>query len=209
VADEPLEFRLSKILTAAAAVVLAASPVFADVTKDASKVEAGTYNVEPAHTRVLFSVDHMGFTSYFGEFTKASGTLVLDPAKPDASKLDVTIDTGSVSTPSEKLTGELKSDAWLDAGKFPAITFKSTKVSKTGADTAHVTGDLTMHGVTKPVTLTVKLNGAGINPLDKKYTTGFAVSGKIKRSDFGVKTYVPLIGDEVDLTISGAFEKQS
>ncbi|MDX7951640.1 YceI family protein [Lichenihabitans sp. Uapishka_5] len=188
-----------------------ATPVLAaetGVITDASKVEAGTYAVEPNHTQVLFSVNHMGFTTYTGQFTKASGTLTLDAAKPDASKLDVSVDVGSVTTPSDKLSDELKSDAWLDAGKFPAITFKSTKVVKTGADMAKVTGDLTMHGVTKTETLTVKFNGAGVNQLDKKYTTGFEVSGKIKRSDFGVKTYVPLIGDEVTLTIAGAFEKQ-
>lgn len=201
---------MSKLLTTAAVLLIAAPALAAEtgVTTDASKVEAGTYDVEPNHTQVLFSVNHMGFTTYTGQFTKASGTLVLDPAHPDASKLDVSVDVGSVTTPSEKLTGELKSDAWLDAGKFPAITFKSTKVMKTGADSAKVTGDLTMHGVTKTETLNVKFNGAGANPLNKKYTTGFEVSGKIKRSDFGVKTYVPLIGDEVTLTIAGAFEKQ-
>ena len=201
---------MSKILAAATVLLFAAPALAAEtgVTTDAAKVEAGTYDVEPNHTQVLFSVNHMGFTAYTGQFTKASGTLVLDPAKPDASKLDVSVDVGSVTTPSEKLTGELKSDAWLDAGKFPAITFKSSKVVKTGADTAKVTGDLTLHGVTKTETLTVKFNGAGANPLNKKYTSGFEVSGKIKRSDFGVKTYVPLIGDEVTLTIAGAFEKQ-
>jgi polyisoprenoid-binding protein YceI len=201
---------VSRLSTTLAAAVLIATPVLADtgVVTNPAKVEAGAYQVEPNHTRVLFSVNHMGFSTYYGEFTKASGTLTLDPAKPDQSKLDVSIDSASVSTPSEKLTGELKSDAWLDSGKFPAITFKSTKVTKTGAETAKVTGDLTLHGVTKPVTLSVKFNGAGPNPLSKKYTTGFEVSGEIKRSDFGVKTYVPLIGDAVTLIISGAFEKQ-
>jgi polyisoprenoid-binding protein YceI len=86
------------------------------------------------------------------------------------------------------------------------MVFKSTKVTETGKDAAKVTGDLTFHGVTKPVTLAVKFNGAGTNPLDKKYTAGFEVSGKIKRSDFGMKTYVPLIGDDVDLIISAGFE---
>ncbi len=200
---------MSKLLTVAA--LLIAAPALAaetGITTDASKVQAGTYDVEPNHTQVLFSVNHLGFTTYTGLFTKASGTLVLDPAKPDASKLDVSVDVNSVTTPSEKLTGELKSDAWLDGTKFPNITFKSTKVTKTGAESAKVTGDLTLHGVTRPETLTVKFNGAGVNPLDKKYTTGFEVTGKIKRSDFGVKTYIPLIGDEVTLTIAGAFEKQ-
>jgi polyisoprenoid-binding protein YceI len=135
-----------------------------------------------------------------------SGSLNLDPKKPADSALEIHIPVATVSTTNAKLDGELKSDAWLGATQFPEIVFKSTKVTETGKDTAKVTGDLTLHGVTKPVTLAVKFNGAGTNPLDKKYTAGFEVSGKIKRSDFGVKTYVPLIGDDVDLIISAGFE---
>ena len=85
--------------------------------------------------------------------------------------------------------------------------FKAEKITTTGKDTANVTGDLTLHGVTKPVTLKVKFNGAGVNVLDKKYTVGFDATGKIQRSDFGVKTYIPLIGDDLDLIISAAFER--
>ena len=114
-----------------------------------------------------------------------------------------------MTTKSPKLVDELKGDKWLDAAKYPDITFKSTKVVKTGADTATVVGDLTMHGVTKPVTLEAKFNAAGPNPMSKVFTAGFEVSGTIKRSDFGVKTLVPIIGDEVQLMIDGAFEKQS
>ena len=88
------------------------------------------------------------------------------------------------------------------------MTFVSTKVKPMGKDKAKVTGDLTIHGVTKPTTLDVSFVGAGANPLDKKYTVGFAITGLVSRSEFGVKTYVPLIGDEVAITISGAFEKQ-
>ena len=177
-------------------------------SKDATKVDPGSYSVEPNHTRVTFGVSHMGFTTYYGDFTKTSGTLMLDPKKPDSSDIDVTVASDSVLVPNDKLLGELKSDQWLDAAKYPDITFKSTKVTKTGAETAKVTGDFTLHGVTKPLTLNVRFNGAGTNPLDKAYTTGFDAEGKIKRSDFGVKTYVPLIGDEVDIKISAAFEKQ-
>ncbi len=173
-----------------------------------AKVQAGGYDVEPNHTQVVFGVSHFGFTPFHGFFTKSSGSLKLDPAKPDDSSLEVHIATDSVYTPSDKLTGELKSGQWLDAGKFPEAVFKSTKVTKTGADTATVTGDFTLHGVTKPVTLDVTYVNAGPNPLSKKYTTGFEATGTIKRSDFGVKTLVPLIGDEVDLVISAAFEHQ-
>ena len=173
-----------------------------------AKVEAGTYKVEPNHTQVMFGVSHFGFTTYWGSFTQSMGSLKLDPAKPGSSALDVTVKTGSVAVQSPKLQDELKSAAWLDAGQFPDATFKSTAVKTTGDTTATVTGDLTLHGVTKPVTLQVTYMNAGANPINKAYTVGFEATGKIKRSDFGVKTYLPVIGDEVDLRISGAFEHQ-
>lgn len=172
-------------------------------------VEAGHYVVEPSHTRVTFGVSHLGFNDYFGEFVGASGSLVLDPKNPAASKLDVSVPTAGISTTNAKLDGELKSADWFDAAKYPTINFTSTKVTVTGPGRANVLGNLTLHGVTKPVVLTAKFNAGGVNPLSKAYTTGFHVTGKIKRSDFGVKTYVPLIGDEVSLNISAAFEKQA
>jgi len=176
------------------------------VNHDPATVQEGTYDIEPVHTRVLFSVSHMGFTTWYGEFTKVSGTLDLKPKAVGESSLEIHIPTGSITTPSEKLNGELVGADWLDAAQFHEIVFKSDKIAKIGKDAADVTGDLTLHGVTKKVTLKVKFNGAGVNPGDKKYTVGFEVSGKIKRSDFGVKTYVPLIGDDVDIIISAGFE---
>ena len=195
-------------LTTVAILASVSAPAMAQVASaDASKVEAGVYNIEPEHSRITFGVSHMGFTNYYGEFRNASGMLTLDPKKPDSSTVDVKIPTGSVMVPNAKLKEELDGDQWLDAAKYPDITFKSTKVAKTGADTAKVTGEFTLHGVTKPLTLNVKFNGAGTNPLDKNYTSGFEATGMIKRSDYGVKTYVPLIGDDVDIMISAAFEK--
>jgi polyisoprenoid-binding protein YceI len=176
-------------------------------THDAAKIESGTYAVDPYHTQVTFGVSHMGFSEFRGRFNTASGTLMLDTKKPSASTFDVQVAVNSVDTPVEKLTGELKDEAWLDAKKYPQITFKATNVVVTGSGEAKVTGDFTLHGVTKPLTLNARLVGGGMNPLTKKYNVGFELSGKIQRSDFGVKTYVPLIGDEVDLTISAAFEK--
>lgn len=205
---KPITSAVLGLATAAFAAPFA-TPAGAQVaTHDAAKVEAGDYAVDPDHTRILFAVSHMGFTTYYGNFIGASGSLKLNPKSAAASTLEVSVPVASVSTTNAKLDGELKSGDWLDAAKYPNITFKSTKVTRAGGDAAKVNGDLTMHGVTKPVTLTVTFNGAGVNPLDKKYTTGFEATGKIKRSDFGVTRYVPLIGDTVDLTISGAFEKQ-
>ncbi|RYB03634.1 YceI family protein [Lichenibacterium ramalinae] len=199
---------MKTILLASALLAAAALPSFAQgLVTDGAKVEAGTYTIEPEHTRVRFDVSHFGFTKYDGEFRKVSGTMTLDPAKPDASKVDITIATNSVMVPNAKLKEELDGAQWLDAAKFPEITFKSTKVVATGADTADVTGDFTLHGVTKPLTLKVKLNGAGVNMVNKHYTSGFEAKGTIKRADFGVKTYVPMVSDAVDLDIDAAFEK--
>ena len=179
-----------------------------EATTNPAQVESGTYAIDPQHTQVLFAVSHMGFTTYYGRFSDASGVLNLSAKDPAASSLEVQVPTSTVSTTSEKLTGELKDADWFNASKYPQIIFKSASVKQTSADTADVTGDLTLHGVTKPVTLAVRFVGAGMNPLDKKYTVGFSATGMIRRSDFGMATYVPLIGDQVELTLSGAFERQ-
>jgi polyisoprenoid-binding protein YceI len=198
---------LSTVALATLAIVPAAAQQTGP-TKDPAKVEAGSYAVEPHHTRIMFGVDHMGFSTYFGEFTDASGTLDLNTKAPTTSAVDVKIATKSVSTTNSKLDGELVSSDWFDAEKFPTIEFKSSKITRTGKETAKITGDLTLHGVTKPVTLDATFHGAGMNPLSKKYTVGFDATGTFKRSDWDVKKYLPMIGDDVGLTISAAFEKQ-
>ena len=171
-------------------------------------VKAGTYAVEPNHTQVGFSLLHLGFSYYSGVFSNVSGTLRLDPSRPEASRLQVSIPIDSVATTSAKLDGELKGPEWFDAARYPTATFTSTAVTRTAKDAARVAGTLTLHGVSLPETLTVHFVGAGVNPLDKKYTVGFEAVGTIKRSQFGVKTYVPMVGDDVRLTIAGAFELQ-
>ncbi len=184
---------------------LAQAPGF---TRDPAAVQPGAYKVEPSHTRILFAVSHMGFSTWYGNFTGASGALTLDPAAPARSAIEIHVPVASVSTTNARLDGELQDAKWLDAEKFAEMTFKSGKVTPTGTDTADIEGELTLHGVTRPLTLHATFNGAGVNIMDKHYTVGFNATGKIKRSDFGVKTYVPLIGDDVDLILSAAFEKQ-
>jgi len=168
----------------------------------------GSYKVESYHTQVGFSISHFGFTNYSGLFSGATGSLQLDPAKLGTSKLDISIPVDSVTTTVSKLTDELKGDKWFDTTKFPKAIFVSTQVVPT-AEGATVTGNLTLHGITKPVVLHVRFIGAGVNPLDKAYTVGFEATGTIKRSDFGVTTYLPAVGDEVQLSIAGAFEQQA
>lgn len=197
----------SLALVSLGTVVSAQAPAPANANPAA--IHSGHYAVEPSHTRVGFAVSHIGFTDWFGDFTGVSGTLSLDPRNVASAKVDVTIPTASVVTTNAKLDEELRSADWFDAGKYPTIRFVSTKVTKTGARSAAVTGNLTFHGVTRPVTLEARFNAGGVNPLDKAYTVGFNATAHIRRSDFGVKTYLPLIGDDVAIRISAAFEQKA
>ncbi len=201
----------TKTFAAVAAVLLlgAAAQAQSTFTADPKAVEGGHFAVEASHTRVQFAVSHLGFSTWYGDFAKVSGALDLDPANPGSDKVDVTIPTATVSTTNAVLDGELKSADWFDAEKYPTIRFVSTRVARTGPATADVIGELTFHGVTRPVILKAKFNGAGVNPLSKAYTVGFEATGLIKRSDFGLTKYVPLVGDQVTLTISAPFERKA
>jgi polyisoprenoid-binding protein YceI len=176
---------------------------------DPTQVQSGTYKAGSPHTRIVFVVRHMGFTDYYGQFNGINGQLKLDAAHPADSQVTITIPTDSVDANNTVLTGELKSPQWFDAAKYPTITFTSTKVVQTGKDTADITGDLTFHGATHPVTLHAKFNAGGVHPFSKKYTIGFNAEAHLKRSEFGQTTYVPLISDDVGLIISAEFEKVS
>jgi polyisoprenoid-binding protein YceI len=181
---------------------------------DVTRVTAGTYNTDPGHTLIGWRVSHFGFNDYFGIFGDATGTLVLDPAKPNASTVDITIPVGKVTTASAGLTGHLlragkeggKADFF---GPAPAdAKFVSTSVVAKGT-TAKITGNLTLNGITKPVVLDTTFSGAGNNPFNKKATVGFHATAVIKRSEFGISYAVPMISDDVTLDISVAFEKAS
>jgi polyisoprenoid-binding protein YceI len=195
---------LSALLSGGAGAALAQQVASADP----ASVKAGTYKVDPYHTQADFAISHFGFSNFHGLFSQASGTLVLDPAKPTASKLQITIPIQSVDTTVAPLDTQLKGDQWFDAAKYPTATFTSTRMVLSSKDTAVIAGNLTLHGVTKAVTLKAHFIGAGVNPLDKTFNAGFEATGTIKRSDFGVSTYLPLVGDDVSLTIAGAFVLQ-
>ena len=171
-------------------------------------VTTGTYEVEPGHTQVAFSVSHMGISPFAGMFSGASGSMTLDPKDLAKTKLTVVIPTESVETTSAKLTEELKSADWLDSAKFPTATFVATAVHPMGADRAMITGSLTLHGVTRPITIGARFFGAAQNPMSKKASIGFIGRAVIHRSEFGVSKYVPLVSDETVLVINAAFEKQ-
>jgi len=202
-----------KLLLAAALVsalsLAAAAPAAAQaVTADPTAVKSGTYKVEPAHTQVGFTISHLGITNFSGLLHEATGSLTLNAADPAASKLKVSVPVASLMTTSATLDGMLKSVNWFDAAAFPNATFVSTKLTRTGPNAATIEGDLTLHGVTKPIKLDARLVGSGINVVNKAYSVGFSATGAIKRSDFGIKALLPALADDVTLNIQAAFEAQ-
>lgn len=189
-------------------------PMQAPGSNDATKVTAGNYVADANHTLIGWRVSHLGFNDYFGIFGSVSGTLLLDPKNPNAAKVDMTIPVGKVTTASAGLTEHMLR-AGKDGGKpdffgpAPAdAKFVSTKVEATGT-AAKITGNLTLNGVTKPVTLDAQFSGAGTTPamMGGKETVGFHAKTTIKRSDFGVSMGIPLVSDAVALDITVAFEK--
>ncbi len=182
---------------------------------DVSRVEAGSYTVDAAHSMVGWKLNHFGFNDYFGIFGDVAGTITADPANPTASKVDVTIPIASVVVPSAGLRDHLlragadgKPADFFGANPAPA-RFVSTKIESTGGTSANITGDLTMNGVTKPVTIAAEFAGAGANPMSQAKTIGFHGRATIKRSDWNVSFGIPFgLSDEVELDITVAAEKK-
>lgn len=197
---------LAAALLGTALLLNAGQSLAQDVTQDPAKVQSGTYEIEPTHTKVIFAINHLGYSTYYGAFPKAEGTLVLNAADPSKSVLNVTVDVTAISTDLPALNEHLLAPDFFDAAKFPKATFKSTKVEPAGKNKAKVTGDLTLKGVTKPVVLDVTFNQAGPNFINKVYSVGFDATATIKRSDFGVSAYVPAVGDEVTLRIGSELQ---
>ncbi|MFT4056974.1 MAG: YceI family protein [Novosphingobium sp.] len=191
-----------------ASLVVAAPIVAQQADTNAAAVQAGNYALDSSHTLVRFTVDHFGISEFFGTLPGATGTLSLDPKNLASAKLDVSVPVASVSTTNKTLDEELVSAEWFDAAQYPTMRFVSTKVVKTGASTADVTGDLMLHGVTKSVTLKATFKAGAVNPMNKAYTLGFNAVGTIKRTEFGVSKYAPLVSDDTQISINAAFEKK-
>ena len=173
-----------------------------------ARVTAGTYKVDGGHTQVLFTVNHLGFSLYTGQFIEPTGTLVLDPKNPAKDKVEITFPIAKVSSTAKALDAHLQKPEFFDSAKFPEGKFVSTKVTVKGT-TATIAGNLTLKGVTKPVVLNAHFVGAGPGPMPPhKTNVGFFATTSIKRSDFGISYGLPLVSDKVDLAINAAFEAQ-
>jgi polyisoprenoid-binding protein YceI len=169
---------------------------------------AETYTLDASHTYVLWHINHFGFSNPSGKWM-ATGTLVLDEAKPQDSKLNVTINVAAIDTGIPKLDEHLKGAQFFDVKQFPTATFISNKIDVTGKNTAKVHGVLTLHGVSKPLTLNVTLNKIGENPITNKKTAGFTAHAQLLRSDFGINTLLPGLSDKVKLNIEAEAYKSN
>lgn len=173
---------------------------------ETARISGGSYAVDPDHSQITWTVDHMGFSPLSGMFGNMSGTLTLDPKAPDASSVEIVIPVEGLVVTSEGFGKHLASAELFDAEKFPNATFKSGKVTVDGTK-ATIEGELTIRDVTKPIVLEAVFFGAGVNPMDQKENVGFTATGTLKRSDFGLGFAAPVVADEVTLNIVGAFHK--
>lgn len=161
-----------------------------------------TYKIDPNHTNVIAQWSHFGFSNPIANFGKADGTIVYDAENVAASSVQVTLPLSGLNSFVKAFDEHLLSADFFDAEKFPAATFKSTRVEAAGEGKLKVTGDLTIKGITKPVVLDVTLNKAGEQPMAKRAAIGFDATASVKRSDFGVDKFTPAVSDEVSLRIT-------
>jgi polyisoprenoid-binding protein YceI len=177
---------------------LAASLVFAT-----APLYATTYTIEADYTQAVFRWNHLGFSNPAAQFSQGQGTLEFDPANPTRASVNVTIPLSSLSTGVPALDEHLRSEDFFEVAKFPTATFRSTKVEPgAGKDRLKVTGELNLHGVTKPVTLDVIVLKVGSNPRTQLPTVGFEATTTLKRSDFGLGAFVPQVSDEIRLQLT-------
>lgn len=173
-----------------------------------SPAATGSYTLDKSHAAIIFQINHLGYSSYVGRFNNFDAKLQLDAADPRRSMVEATIVPTSVDTNNPELQDKLHGEYYFNVAKFPEIKFSSRGITLVNANSGTITGDLTMLGITKPVVLQVTLNGAGMNPYASVYTVGFTANTVIKRSEWGMKTLVPQVGDEVKVTINAEFHRE-
>lgn len=185
---------MRRLLLASAAFAFFAVP-------SAARAEPEKYVFDKPHTQILFAVDHLGFAKSYGKFLDYTGEIMWDKAEPAKSSVSVTIPMAGLDMGDATWKEHLSGEKWFNVAQFPEMTFKSTAIEVTGEKTANITGDLTLHGVTKPVVLATTFNKADKHPMMDRQEAGFSATTSIKRSEFGITEAVPYVGDDVAITI--------
>ncbi len=189
------------------------APEYKGPTLDYKTTPAGTYELDTTHAGVTWRIDHLGFSNFIGRFEDMTGTATVNPADLSKSGVVFTIETDSVDTNVDKLDDHMEAADILDAAKYPNITFTSTKIEVTGTNaagkaTGKVYGMLSLKGVTKPVVMDVVFNGHGVSPFGGSERIGFDGTFTIKRSDFGIVSLLPMVGDTVSVQFAVEFTKK-
>lgn len=166
-----------------------------------ARAEVQTYGFDKVHTQVLFFADHLGYSKSQGEFHTFDGGFVFDTAHPESSSIDVTVHTDSLDMNDERWDNHLKGADFFNVEKFPTMHFKSTAIAVTGENTADITGDLTLLGVTKPVVLHVTHNKSGMHPMTNRHIAGFSATAEIDRSEWGMTYGLPMMSPTVEIRL--------
>ena len=177
------------------------------VSQNETRVPTGRYEIDPDHTSITFDIDHFKYTRFTMRFDRKQGQLDWNEGGLEHSVASVTIDAASIDTNVPLLDKMVKSDSMLDVARYPQIRFASTRFERTGDARGTLSGDLTIRGVTQPVTLDVTFNGFAPDPLTKKDTLGFSADGHFSRAKFGLATWYPAVGDDIHVRIQAEFVK--
>jgi polyisoprenoid-binding protein YceI len=188
---------------------LAGAVLKPSTSTETAALEAGDFELDPRHAALLFRIDHLGFADYVGRFERFDASLSGDASNPEAAKVEAIIDMTSLDIADDAFAAELMGPDWFDAARYPQAVFRSVTIRRTGEATADVVGELTLHGVTQPLTLAVTFNGAAFDRLRGRDVAGFSASATIDRSAFGVDRFSGLITNEVRIEIEAEFVRAS
>lgn len=194
-------------LVAVIAAVGCASLVAPKVRTEPAALRAGAYRLDPHHAALLFRVNHLGFSKFVGRFDVFDATLDFDPSNVGAAQVEAAIDIGSLDVANDDFSKTLTGSGWFDAAAYPQAIFRSTSIRQTGGNRGELTGELTLHGVTAPVTLDVTFNGGGNDLLRGGYVVGFSATGSFSRKAFGIDKFDGIIDDDVDIEIEAEFKR--
>ena len=185
-----------------------AAVVSPEANTERAALKSGEYELDNYHTAVTFKINHLGFSNYVGRFEVANAALNFDAENPTAAELEAIVEIASLDVANDEFAKTLIGPAWFSAAEFPEAIFRSTNIDVTGETSGVVTGDLTLKGVTKPVSLNVSFNGGDNDPLRGGYAIGFSASGTFNRSDFGVSRFLGPVSDEVTIDIEAEFVRR-
>lgn len=184
-----------------------ASLIAPNVKTEPAALKAGEYRIDPNHRALLFKIDHSGYSHFVGRFETFDVSLDFDASSVAAAHVEAEIDMTSLDVANDDFARTLTGPSWFDAAAYPKALFRSTSIEKTGENKGRVAGDLTLHGVTAPITLDVAFNGGAQDILRGGYVVGFSAKGTISRKTFGVDRYESLVGDAVDIEIEAELVK--